>query len=146
MACSFRMKMVGKHGELVLDEIGKTASSINGTENESQVTSRDVTSVSWSSFAAFFFYVHHDLFNEMSAAESDSEGDWEEVLVPEEEKNLEITIATRSPQEKSVLALLAALMTYSLQKIATIQLGTSPSYKLSQAAHSRPSHKRVGSK
>ncbi|KAJ7156095.1 hypothetical protein C8R43DRAFT_1234922 [Mycena crocata] len=34
-------------------------------------------------------------------AESDSEGDWEEVPVPEEEKHLEITIATRpSPDKK----------------------------------------------
>lgn len=79
-----------------------------------------VTSVS-----SFFSFYHHKLFNEMSAAESDSEGDWEEVHVPEEEKNLEITISTRPTQEKSVLAVIAtprALMTYSLQKIAAIQL------------------------
>ncbi|KAJ7701422.1 hypothetical protein B0H17DRAFT_1157700 [Mycena rosella] len=34
-------------------------------------------------------------------AESDSEGDWEEVEVPQQEKHLEITISTRPPQEKN---------------------------------------------
>lgn len=36
--------------------------------------------------------------------ESDSESDWEEVQVPEEEKHLEITISTRPKQDKSVNA------------------------------------------
>lgn len=42
--------------------------------------------------------------------DSDSEGDWEEVLVPKEDQNLEITISTPLAQDKSVLRAQAAFM------------------------------------
>ncbi|KAJ6504689.1 hypothetical protein C8R47DRAFT_154867 [Mycena vitilis] len=58
-------------------------------------------------------------------ADSDSEGDWEEVHVPQEEKNLEITIATRSPQDKKVrLSNSERLLRINCHKLHTLALLT----------------------
>ncbi|KAJ6585400.1 hypothetical protein B0H19DRAFT_1109530 [Mycena capillaripes] len=59
----------------------------------------------------------------MSAAESDSEGDWEEVQVPEEEKNLEITISIHSPK-KLRLSNSERLLRINCHKLHTLALLT----------------------
>ncbi|KAJ7845371.1 hypothetical protein B0H14DRAFT_974785 [Mycena olivaceomarginata] len=57
--------------------------------------------------------------------ESDSEGDWEEVPVPEEEKNLEITIATRPAQDKKArLSRADQLLRTNSHKLHTLALLT----------------------
>lgn len=91
--------------------------------NESRVTSRECD------HRVFFSLVHHKLFNYMSASgldpESDSEGDWEEVPVPEEEKNLEITIATRPAQDKKArLSRADQLLRTNSHKLHTLALLT----------------------
>ncbi|KAJ7213931.1 hypothetical protein GGX14DRAFT_518886 [Mycena pura] len=58
--------------------------------------------------------------------DSDSEGDWEEVLVPKEDQNLEITISTPLAQDKSVkLARISAaerLLRINCHKLHTLAL------------------------
>jgi xeroderma pigmentosum group C-complementing protein len=57
--------------------------------------------------------------------ESDSEGDWEEVPVPEEETNLEITIATRPAQDKKArLSRADQLLRTNSHKLHTLALLT----------------------
>ncbi|KAJ7256831.1 hypothetical protein B0H12DRAFT_1202006 [Mycena haematopus] len=56
-------------------------------------------------------------------AESDSDGDWEEVIIPEEEKNLEITISTRSKQDKKLgLSKSERLLRTNCHKLHTLAL------------------------
>ncbi|KAF7348229.1 hypothetical protein MSAN_01776500 [Mycena sanguinolenta] len=55
-------------------------------------------------------------------AESDSDGDWEEVLIPEQEKNLEITISARSKQDKKASS--ERLLRTNCHKLHTLALLT----------------------
>ncbi|KAJ6508305.1 hypothetical protein C8R45DRAFT_439424 [Mycena sanguinolenta] len=55
-------------------------------------------------------------------AETDSDGDWEEVLIPEEEKNLEITISTSSKQDKKANS--ERLLRTNCHKLHTLALLT----------------------
>ncbi|KAF8215000.1 hypothetical protein K438DRAFT_1800573 [Mycena galopus ATCC 62051] len=57
-------------------------------------------------------------------AESDSDGDWEEVLVPEEEQNLEITISTRKQDKKVRLSNSERLLRTNCHKLHTLALLT----------------------